>query len=863
MIWVLCKRKFILCFILFLGIVSADFLTSGISTNAKELAIRESTLRTEQEEKVELRQLTDLIVHSDDHSKELMIVSDSGYQLDIEKTMQQNRLMIEGIQQEAAEQAWRVKLKEEHSSDEEIIIIGQFIVSGEQMLTVKNSQDEESLTYIVSEENKKEMTEEAPTTSSDTVLEDTENYSPLNQAEQTEEAFIGPKLVESKATIQPRATTPDPNFDWNKLNTDGLDLSTFTEVTKNTPVKLTGGAFDNKDRTYYLFFGHTAKANTYTYATQTFNKVGNMYASLGRFNDGPLMSPMMIGVKKQVGQETSTIVFNYDYHYEYTGSYITASAGFDIGELTADGTIGKSRTRSESINSVPRDAGAPRILKQYIKDNEIVSYGYIQVANTNGTQATASIEYRYIRVHGYRTNIAMGEIRYDISFYNDSDVSKSYAVNYGMHVDVGGNHTSSKLYSNGTDGLYFHEALGTKADGLAARLYFYMGANRYTGVNGPMDFKVGNLGGSALETLYNVNAWRKDYYIDRMSWTIPLNGAAYLTPYAPWDPIGTKGELYPLDHPVFVYRWNPITVEPGGTGTASLDLSIDEPTLTKPTATKTYTNVTSPNEEVTVGDRLKFELTAKNEGTDSFWKNIIIKDVLPEQLVIDPKTIQITQPGTTVSTALPETSYDAATRTLTSPPSEAVGYNQTYTVTFEALVGGEGNETVVNKMTAGNERDDEQASASVEIPITAKGELSFISAPTSLDFGQNIKISMTDEMYPLQATIGEGLVIQDTRKVKTEPKWSVTAKLLSEFTSESGNVLVNGLRYRTAGKEMLFSMSESILITERKTISAEPVNLSEQWGQDGPVLAVPAGKAQPESYQASIRWQLQEVPANE
>lgn len=53
--------------------------------------------------------------------------------------------------------------------------------------------------------------------------------------------------------IEPSVSKPD-NFDWTKLDNDGIDLSGFTEQTTNTPVKLSGGAFDTAQRTYFMFF---------------------------------------------------------------------------------------------------------------------------------------------------------------------------------------------------------------------------------------------------------------------------------------------------------------------------------------------------------------------------------------------------------------------------------------------------------------------------------------------------------------------------------------------------------------------------------------------------------------------------------
>ncbi|EGO8275979.1 hypothetical protein E3441_002459 [Enterococcus faecalis] len=359
-----------------------------------------------------------------------------------------------------------------------------------------------------------------------------------------------------------RATTL-PDFNWNLLNTDGTDLSTFTEVSVNTPVELSGGVFDQKMRKYFMFFGHVGKANTFDFVTNDFNTGGNIYAKLSQNHSDnmPLLSPMMIGVKKNTDGEKKQSVFGYDYDYNNIVRRGAASSNIDIGEVE-NNKIVSSGTVPGTVDYLPINY----MVKQYTKKNEIISYGYLPLRPKQGKEILLPV-----RVRGYVVNFQTGRIRYDISFYNDSYQNKNYALNYGLHADFGGAHRSSKLYSNSDHGLFFLQSESPN-DKIPARLFFYTNFG-YENSTGPNTYKTGNLGGY----ISNIATWRQ---ISSTDWTIPITGSGlpkgWDDPYQPWDPLLPKETLFDLTHPVFALRWNPIEVASKSTGTASLDLSLDE-----------------------------------------------------------------------------------------------------------------------------------------------------------------------------------------------------------------------------------------------------------------------------------------------
>ncbi|MRJ30461.1 hypothetical protein FDP48_10930 [Enterococcus faecalis] len=400
-----------------------------------------------------------------------------------------------------------------------------------------------------------------------------------------------------------RATASLPDFNWSLLNSDGLNLSTYQEVSTNTPVPLSGGVFDKKLRQYYLFFGHVGRDSKFNYQLNDFVKEGNLYAELSKRDTDklPALSPMMIGIEKDSHGETYGKPFGYDYDYSYNGKG-SSTANFDIGELENNQIVRSSIADGVSTNTY--------IVKQYHKKNEIIVYGYLA---TKEKTISSKKSYIPVRVRGYVVNEKIGRVRYDVSFYNDSNQKKEYALTYGLHADIGGAHEQSKLYSNSQDGIFFLQEKAPN-DNITSRLFFYTN-NGYGISNGPKDYKTGNLGSSS----YNIASWRQ---IKVGRWTNPLLGnSGYDQPYQKWDDFLPKETAFDLNHPIFALRWNPISVASKSTGTASLDLSLDETPGTMPPELP-EDNIIEITEKVTdsksktadtayPGDELTYRATAK------------------------------------------------------------------------------------------------------------------------------------------------------------------------------------------------------------------------------------------------------------
>ncbi len=836
-------------------------------------------------------ELTNFNLHRE--KEELIIGEDSSFALDFLDKKRPDKVVIEYpenyqfnkviLEQDNIKSVVGVEVDEEKhlltfelikDVEEPIKISGNFTEAGEHHLFVQINDKKEDVTFVVQTQTVTSTTVES--TSSSEVISASENseitVSSKNSSESEDTiGDISSESTEVSTEQTPKSTTPatpPTNFDWSKLDVDEVDLTTFTEQTKNVPTLLTGGVFDKAQRNYYLFFGHVSNQNYYNTSSKKFETYGNMNVPLGSDSKIPIMSPGIIGVKKNVGTLKKVNVFGYDYQYEVPDSgagllkdHGLSSSRFDIGELDSNGS------QIKESNYVSWNTDLECMNKLYTKNNEIIAYGFVprrSPALTPPAIGTPSdITYMPVKVHGYVSNIEEGRVRYDISYLNDTTEEKSYVTTYGLHVDIGGAHQSSKLYSNGSNGLYFNEPNGTPADGISARLYFYLGKSNYPDLNGPIDFKVGNLGGG-INTIFSTNAhniasWQNGT-IDSVDWKDGRK-PSYMNPLGEWDKTIAGDQLYDLSHPVFAYRWNPQVVEPGEVGTSSFDLSILEPDMSGVEAEKIYENISNQNGKNAVNDTLQFKLIAKNINGTQNWDDVVISDTISQMLDVDIDSFKLVSSDGEIEN-LPSTIYNPKTRELKTAPT-IIPKSKTIALVFEAKINSKASgEVVTNKMIASS---DNEHTVTNEISLAVDenyGDLNFLSAPNVLRFGDNLKISTKDQEYALEKVEGTDLQVQDTRETG---HWKMTAKLLDEFISDSGSILKDGLHYRNESNDQVFTKEASILIKDQQSESKDVINLSSEWQGtiNGPVLVVPAGSVLPEKYSSSIQWTLEDVPTNE
>ncbi|MDO6662036.1 MucBP domain-containing protein [Bacillus thuringiensis] len=166
------------------------------------------------------------------------------------------------------------------------------------------------------------------------------------------------------------------------------------------------------------------------------------------------------------------------------------------------------------------------------------------------------------------------------------------------------------------------------------------------------------------------------------------------------------------------------------------------------------------------------------------------------------------------------------------------------------------------KTTEGNIEGEITQETQTIVFIYENGNLEFTSAPSSVSFGTDLKISSEEKAYPLQSKEGT-LTVQDYRVVGQA--WSMTAKLLADMTSEKGHVLQDSLHYYHKGEAYVLQKNISLPVYETVSTGNELVTISDLWDakQEGLILKVKAGQAYAEEYKGTIQWTLQDVPGND
>lgn len=140
------------------------------------------------------------------------------------------------------------------------------------------------------------------------------------------------------------------------------------------------------------------------------------------------------------------------------------------------------------------------------------------------------------------------------------------------------------------------------------------------------------------------------------------------------------------------------------------------------------------------------------------------------------------------------------------------------------------------------------------------GDLTFVSAPQNLKFGDELEIVSMDKTYPLQE-LDKKLTIQDTRVKKSE--WQLTAKMTTVLTSTSGKELPQAIHYKLNGVDKTINTASNLIYRQQNT-NEDPFNLSDMWHptDNGLFLVIKAGEARAEAYTGTIEWSLENVPAN-
>lgn len=280
-----------------------------------------------------------------------------------------------------------------------------------------------------------------------------------------------------------------------------------------------------------------------------------------------------------------------------------------------------------------------------------------------------------------------------------------------------------------------------------------------------------------------------------------------------------------------------------------------------------------------VGSILTYTINVANNKAAAIstnWAAVTIEDQLDEGL--DPDLNSFTLNGTSIPAS--DIQFDEATRRLKVKVGNLTTQEDAR-LTFDARVNSAGiDRTILNKATAiGNSpREVEPFELGPENPTAEKqtyqavsneipnpggnvfGVLELVSAPTDISFGENLKVSAKNEIYPV-ADMSGGLTVQDSRAVKSS--WTVTARMSAVLESPSGKTLPNAVYYTYKGTDNVLG-TDSILVYQHTSTNEDPLTISDSWNtQEGLSLRTQVGKVYPENYQGQIEWALQDTPENE
>ncbi|WP_429951154.1 pectate lyase-like adhesive domain-containing protein [Enterococcus sp. AZ101] len=260
------------------------------------------------------------------------------------------------------------------------------------------------------------------------------------------------------------------------------------------------------------------------------------------------------------------------------------------------------------------------------------------------------------------------------------------------------------------------------------------------------------------------------------------------------------------------------------------------PTATLKKEAATYRNgVIVDNTQV--GDTVLYTLTAMNSKEATYttnWKNIIISDVLPAELVFDATKAEVTIAGVLAQPS--QYSYENGVLSFNAGDLKT---QESVKVTFKVTVGDSAvDKEIFNEGTVTGDSPREapfvagpnEPNATFE-QITAKSEkvglaggkvfgvLSLSSAPTTIDFGLK-KTGSYGQFSAEKPVYDQALVVSDSRASITD--WELTAKVtkVMESADDPSYKLPEAIVYKKGSTESVLRLDEPNVIADSADLSA-------------------------------------------
>ncbi len=280
-----------------------------------------------------------------------------------------------------------------------------------------------------------------------------------------------------------------------------------------------------------------------------------------------------------------------------------------------------------------------------------------------------------------------------------------------------------------------------------------------------------------------------------------------------------------------------------------------------------------------VGSILTYTLDISNNkaaAIDTKWRDIYAVDTLDVGLDVDLSSVKVNGSNLPADNV----QFNETTRELKINVNDLTT-QESVRVTFDTKVNAKGiNKTILNTATAigKSPREVEPFKPGANDPTATMqtyqavsntipnpggsvfGVLEFVSAPSSISFGEDLKVSAKNQIYGIE-TMKDNLTVQDSRAIKSS--WTMTAKMVSILTSTSGHELPNAVRYSSNGDSTIINQTATTIM-EHTNKNDDPLILNDTWNKEseGLILKIDGGKAKAESYSGTIQWTLQDTPPN-
>lgn len=292
------------------------------------------------------------------------------------------------------------------------------------------------------------------------------------------------------------------------------------------------------------------------------------------------------------------------------------------------------------------------------------------------------------------------------------------------------------------------------------------------------------------------------------------------------------------------------------------DVLPDKPLLTKKVSS-------SGGETTQVGDTLTYTINTMNNKASSFttnWKDVVIRDTLPEGLSFSKETSNLKLNDTLLADN--EYNYSEDNRLLEIPIGDLKS-QQSAEVSFNVKLNSSSvGKVITNKAIATGSSPREKEEYSAEDSVSTEevfGTVEILSFPNNINFGT---ISYTGSVIKVDnGTYDNDLIISDTRARKE--KWTLGAKLIKQMAKigEEKTELTDSLQYVNGDKITVLSKDlQPVYQSSSKDLEGNDfTNVSKSWGTDkgsnGLKLVVDPSKSKmlKGEYEGIIEWQLMEA----